>query len=129
MQIINNKPEDFLVISGDDALTLPLIAIGGDGVISVVANALPKAFSEMVYHATRGRMRRAREIHYQLIDIIGELFAEGNPAGVKALMELQGLCGNNLRLPLTPVGRSTLNKMANLWENYAQVKAADRVVQ
>ena len=129
MQIINNKPENFLVISGDDALTLPLIAIGGNGVISVVANALPKDFSDMVYHATRGRMRRARHLHYTLIDIIEQLFVEGNPAGVKALMELQGLCLNSLRLPLTSVGRSTHNKLANLLENYNTIKEKDKLAQ
>ena len=74
MQIIKNKPEDFLVISGDDALTLPIIAIGGDGVISVVANAFPKDFSEMTHQALRGNFKIAREIHYKLIDIIETLF-------------------------------------------------------
>ena len=83
----------------------------------------------MVYHAVGGRMRRARNLHYKLIDIIEQLFAEGNPAGVKALMELQGLCSNNLRLPLTPVGRSTHNKLSNLLESYNDVKETDQLTQ
>jgi 4-hydroxy-tetrahydrodipicolinate synthase len=116
MEIIKNKPDDFLVISGDDALTLPLISVGGDGVISVVANAFPKQFSKMVYHARRGNMRRAREIHYSLIDMISYLFAEGNPAGVKSVMETMGLCFNTVRLPLTTVSRGLQNKLDSCLE-------------
>jgi len=118
MHIIKNKPEDFLVISGDDALTLPLIALGGDGVISVVANAFPREFSDMLYHALHGNMKQAREIHYSLIDIIEALFIEGNPAGVKEVLEMQGMCTNNLRLPLTNVSRSTRNRLDSLLDQF-----------
>lgn len=114
MQIIKNKPEDFLVISGDDALTLPIIAIGGDGVISVVANAFPKDFSEMTHQALRGNLKIAREIHYKLIDIIENLFVEGNPAGIKAALDILKFCPDNLRLPLVRVSKSTYNKLSSL---------------
>lgn len=120
MDIIKNKPEDFLVISGDDALTLPLLAIGGDGVISVVANSFPRAFSDMVHHALHSNIKQARAIHYSLIDIIESLFVEGNPAGIKEVLEIQGMCANNLRLPLTNVSRSTRNRLDSLLEQYAE---------
>lgn len=129
MEIIKNKPDDFLVISGDDALTLPLISIGGDGVISVVANAFPKQFSKMVYHARRGNMRRAREIHYSLIDMISYLFAEGNPAGVKSVMETMGLCFNTVRLPLTIVSRGLQNKLDSCLETIEPKTKESKVSQ
>ena len=122
MHIIKNKPENFLVISGDDALTLPITAIGGDGVISVVANAFPREFSDMVYHALHGNMKQAREIHYSLIEIIETLFIEGNPAGVKEVLEIQGMCLNNLRLPLTNVSRSTRNRLDSLLEQHTTAR-------
>jgi len=127
MDIIKNKPEGFLVISGDDALTLPMIAIGGDGVISVVANAFPGDFSALVNNALRGNLKLAREYHYKLIDIIENLFVEGNPAGVKAAMEIQGCCEANLRLPLTQVSRATYNKLSGLIEDAAKVRPAEKV--
>ena len=114
MQIIKNKPENFLVISGDDALTLPIIALGGDGVISVVANAFPKDFSEMVHHALIGDFKTAREIHYKLIDIIENLFVEGSPAGIKAALDILKICPENLRLPLVKVSKTTYNKLSSL---------------
>jgi len=127
MEIIKNKPEGFMVISGDDALTLPMIAIGADGVISVVANAFPRDFSEMVNHALRGNMKLAREYHYKLIDIIGTLFVEGNPAGVKAAMEILGSCPANLRLPLTQIGRTTHNKLSALIKEAANAGPVEKV--
>lgn len=107
MEIIKNKPKDFLVISGDDALTLPLIAAGADGVISVVANAFPKEFSEMVDLALAGNMKKAREIHYKLLKFINAIFEDGSPSGVKAALEVMELCSNNLRLPLVKVNKQT----------------------
>lgn len=127
MDIIKNKPEGFLVISGDDALTLPMIAIGGDGVISVVANAFPRDFSELVNNALRGNMKLAREYHYKLIDIIENLFVEGNPAGIKAAMEIMSGCEANLRLPLTQVSRATYNKLSGLIEDAAKVRPVEKV--
>ena len=127
MEIIKNRPDNFLVISGDDALTLPLISVGGDGVISVVANAFPKEFSEMVNQALKGNMKIAREHHYKLIEIIDSLFIEGNPAGIKAALEIMGLCKNNLRLPLTPASKSNYNKISSLMEIFAGHKTSKEI--
>lgn len=117
MEIIKARPKDFKIFSGDDALTLPMIACGIEGVISVVANAYPSAMSEMVNLMVDNKDRkRALDIQYQMLDIINALFAEGNPAGIKALMEHLGLLSNNLRLPMVKVSRSLnadLKKMAS----------------
>jgi 4-hydroxy-tetrahydrodipicolinate synthase len=118
MEIIKNKPKGFLVISGDDALTLPFLSIGGDGVISVIANAFPKDFSEMVKLALKSNCKNASEIHYKLIDIISAIFADGNPAGIKAALDIMGLCSNNLRLPLVKVNKSVNLLLHNLIEEY-----------
>ena len=111
MEIINNKPEDFVVLSGDDALTLPHMAIGGDGVISVVANAFPKRFSTLVHAAMENNMDLAREKHYELIEVIQQLFADGNPGGVKHVLKLLNICEDNLRLPLVPVSKEVADKL------------------
>ena len=103
MDIIQKKPDDFLVISGDDAITLPILASGGDGVISVVGNAFPSQFSKMVNAAMANDMVKAREYHYIVLPIIAQLFKEGNPGGIKeALAELE-ITSNHLRLPLVNV--------------------------
>jgi len=109
MEIIKNKPKDFLVISGDDGLTYPLMTLGGDGVISVVANVCPAEFSEMVRLCLENKFREALQIQYKLIDLINLLFAEGSPAGIKAALEIKGLISNYLRLPLTPVSDNLFN--------------------
>ena len=107
MEIIKNRPAGFNVFSGDDALTLPSLAIGGDGVISVVANAYPKSMSEMVKAMLSDTDRYvALAIHYQMLDVINALFADGNPAGIKALMDHMGIVKNNLRLPMVKVNRA-----------------------
>lgn len=114
MEIIKNKPDDFLVISGDDLLTLPMISIGGNGVISVVANAFPTQFSEMVNAALKGNYKTAKEIHYKFVDIINSLFADGNPAGIKAAMDVLGLCSNSLRLPLVKANKAVYHQIKTL---------------
>lgn len=101
-EIINNKPEHFQVISGDDALTYPLITLGAEGVISVVANAYPKEFGEMVRLCIDGNFQKALPIHYSFTKLYDELFVDGNPAGVKALLHKLGMIENVLRLPLVP---------------------------
>ena len=111
MEIINNKPEGFVVLSGDDALTLPHMAIGGDGVISVVANAFPKRFSTLVHAAMENNMDLARAKHYELIGVIQQLFADGNPGGVKHVLKLLNICDDNLRLPLVPVSKDVADKL------------------
>jgi len=111
MEIINNKPEGFVVLSGDDALTLPHMAIGGDGVISVVANAFPKRFSTLVHAAMENNMDLAREKHYELIEVIQQLFVDGNPGGVKHVLKLLNICDDNLRLPLVPISKEVADKL------------------
>ncbi|HPX58906.1 MAG TPA: 4-hydroxy-tetrahydrodipicolinate synthase [Bacteroidales bacterium] len=114
MNVINRKPKDFLVISGDDALTLPLLACGADGVISVVANAYPDKFSEMVRLALDGNFEKARKIHYLLLPIIHACFKEGSPAGVKTFLALQEKIKANVRLPLTEVSLSLSKEIKKL---------------
>jgi 4-hydroxy-tetrahydrodipicolinate synthase len=114
MQILKNRPKDFLVYSGDDALTLPSIALGADGVISVAANAFPKQVVEMGSLALKGNFEKARELHYQLIDLFTLLFVEGNPSGIKAALSMVGICSDSVRLPLTAVSKATYNKMLAL---------------
>lgn len=111
MKIINNKPADFLVISGDDNLTLPMISAGADGVISVSANAFPKIFSDMVRAALRNDFIAARKNHYKLLNITEMLFAEGNPGGVKAALKILGVCDDNLRLPLVNISTALTEKI------------------
>ena len=114
MQIILNKPDGFLVISGDDALTLPHLAIGGDGVISVVANAFPKRFSTMVSSILKGDLDLAKQKHYELFEIIKYLFADGNPGGIKYVLKLINICEDNMRLPLVNINEKTANKLYQL---------------
>jgi len=117
MEIIKDKPEGFSVFSGDDALTLPILSVGGDGVISVVANAYPKTMSAMVNSMTQGGDRYAAlRDHYQMLDVINALFLDGNPAGIKALLEIMGILKNNLRLPLVKVDKLVFNKLKQLHE-------------
>ncbi len=107
MEIIKNRPKDFRVFSGDDALTLPSLAVGADGVISVVANAYPKSMSAMVNEMLNKNDQYAALVHhYQMLDVINALFADGNPAGIKALLDHMGIVKNNLRLPMVKVNRS-----------------------
>lgn len=112
MEIIDGtKKENFFVISGDDALTLPFVASGGHGVISVVANAFPQPFSDMVRAALANDMDKARALHYQVLPIISMLFAEGNPAGVKAALSVKDIILRNLRLPLVNVSDTLYQKI------------------
>lgn len=117
MKIIKNKPKDFLVISGDDALALPIIACGGDGVISVYANAVPKDFSEMIRYSLEGNFEKARKLHYKHIDMMHAIFVDGNPAGVKGLLSVMNICSEYLRLPLVHVTKPTLNKFETMLAN------------
>ncbi len=111
MKIIKSKPENFDVISGDDMFTIPIIAAGGSGVISVLANAFPGACSELVSHTLRNNLKSAREIQFRYLDMIDLLFSEGNPAGVKAMLSVLNICSNYLRLPLVPVSRPTMTRI------------------
>ena len=110
-EIIKNKPKHFEVISGDDALTFPMIASGAVGVISVIGNALPKEFSRMIRLEFKGEYEPARKIHHQFTELYKLLFVDGNPAGCKALLNDMGMIENVLRLPLVPTRIETKQKM------------------
>jgi 4-hydroxy-tetrahydrodipicolinate synthase len=100
MEIMKARPDNFLVLSGEDPVTLPLIAAGGDGAISVIANAFPKDFSGMVRATLAGDLKKARVLNDRMLDIHPWLYIDGNPAGIKATMEMLGLCSKEVRLPL-----------------------------
>ena len=120
MHILRDRPERFLVVSGDDHITLPLVACGMDGVISVAANCFPKEFSEMVRLALQDDLNRARPLHYQCLEGNDLLFAENNPAGVKAFLAEQGIIENVLRLPLVPLSKELHKKVKHcLAENFS----------
>lgn len=106
MKIVKGKPENFSVISGDDMMTIPVIASGGSGVISVLANAFPAQCTEMVSLALKNNFKSSREIQFRFIEMIELLFVEGNPSGVKDMLSIMNLCHNNVRLPLVPVSRT-----------------------
>ncbi len=106
MDILREKPDGFEVFSGDDAITFPMMTLGATGVISVVANAFPKPFSDMVRLIKSGDYEKALEVHYSLMPILHQMFADGNPAGVKVALEALGLLKNNLRLPLVKANKS-----------------------
>ena len=114
MEIVAGKPEGFLVVSGDDSLTLPMISAGADGVISVIGNAYPAQMSTMVASALDASYLKARELHYRLFPMMQAIFQEGNPSGVKASMNIQGWIENVLRLPLIPVTKVLHDKIAQL---------------
>lgn len=115
-KIISNAPEYFKVISGDDALTLPSIALGSIGVISVIANALPVKLSQLTHASLGGKMELAGPLQVQMTEMLKLIFRDGNPAGVKALMEIRGKCKNELRLPLVPASSSTYSMIEAEWK-------------
>ena len=117
-EIIKNKPDGFDVISGDDALTFPMIASGAVGVISVIGNALPKEFSRMIRLEFNGEYEPARKIHHKFTELYSLLFVDGNPAGVKALLNDMGMIENRLRLPLVPTKIETKQKMAEILHSF-----------
>ncbi|PZO29098.1 MAG: 4-hydroxy-tetrahydrodipicolinate synthase [Flavobacteriaceae bacterium] len=111
MTLIKNKPKDFLVISGDDMITLPMVLAGGVGVISVIAEGFPKEFSEMVRLGLNKRVDEAYKIHYLLADSIDMIFEQGNPAGIKEIFKSLGLSENTVRLPLVNVNEDLANRL------------------
>ena len=118
MEIIRCKPDGFKVISGDDALTLPMIAAGAQGVISVIANGCPKETSQMVRYALKGDFKKALPLHYKLLPLMHAIFEEGNPTGIKALLEIEGRISNNLRLPLVKSSTQLYNKISGLYNDF-----------
>ncbi len=117
-RIIKDKPDDFLVISGSDELTLPFMALGGDGVISVIANAFPGEFSKMVSLCRENRFEDARKLHLNLLDVIHAIYEEGSPSGVKAVLARKGLCKNVVRLPLAKVSKGLTNRICKLVQEF-----------
>ncbi len=103
MHILKRRPSDFLLLSGEDQLTLPILGCGGNGVISVIANVYPNTFSQMVTNALQGDLNMARQINEQLLDLHHWLYLEGNPAGIKSALQIKGWCHNQVRLPLKPL--------------------------
>ncbi len=119
MQVIKKKPADFTVISGDDGLTLPLLSVGAEGVISVVANAFPKETSDMVNMGLKGEFAKAAKIHYKLLDTVANMFAEGSPGGVKSYLSQMGIIENELRLPMVPASDKLSEKIGADLKNYS----------
>lgn len=111
MKLIQDKPKDFLVISGDDMITLPMILAGGAGVISVIAEGFPKQFTEMVHLGLNKKVDEAYKIHYLLADSIDMIFEQGNPAGIKEVFKSLGLSENTVRLPLVNVNKDLANRL------------------
>lgn len=116
MKILKEKPKDFMLISGDDLLTLPVYAIGGVGVISVLANALPKVFLKIQEHTRTGNLAKAQAEQFKILDINGPMYEEGNPVGVKYLLSLMGICQAFVRLPLVVASASLQKKIAGIYQ-------------
>ena len=114
MKIIKNKPSDFVVLSGDDGLTLPMIHMGAEGVISVIGQSHPKEYSDMVSFGLSGNQEIANQLHNKLYDFYVPLYAEGNPVGIKACLELLGICKSQVRLPLVEASDAIKNELKSL---------------
>lgn len=117
MEILRDKPTDFDVISGDDGITQPMMALGAQGVISVAANAYIKPFAQMMKAMREGRHEEALRLHYTMLRMNQLIFADGNPAGIKCLMSIMGLCKNVLRLPLVTASETVQNEIENEYNN------------
>ena len=117
MQLLKNKPKDFLVISGDDMIALPMILAGGSGVISVIGQGFPKEFSEMIRLGLNRKVDEAFKSHYLLADCIDMIFEQGNPAGIKQVFHSLGITDNTVRLPLVNVDASLANRIDQFVKN------------
>ena len=120
MQIIKDKPENFLVISGDDMIALPIVLAGGAGVISVIGQGFPKEFSEMIRLGLNRKVNEAYKLHYMLADSIDMIFEQGNPAGIKQVFDALGIADAFVRLPLVGVDESLANRIAEFIDNIAK---------
>ncbi len=118
LELLKNKPEDFLIISGDDDLVAGIVLAGGAGVISVIGQAFPKDFSEMINYALEGKAKEAYKIHFKLMDVVGYIFEENNPAGIKAVLNSLGICNKEVRLPLVEASPNLQEKIANYIQRY-----------
>ncbi|WP_194768554.1 4-hydroxy-tetrahydrodipicolinate synthase [Tamlana sp. I1] len=117
-ELIKNKPEDFLIISGDDDLALGVVLAGGAGVISVIGQGFPKDFSEMIRLGLKGEAKEAYKLYYKIVDAIGYIFEENNPAGIKGVFEALNLCADTVRLPLVPASQALKSKITAFVNNY-----------
>ena len=118
LELLKDKPEDFLIISGDDDLAVGVVLAGGAGVISVMGQGLPKEFSKMINFALEGKAKEAYEIHFKLMDVVGYIFEENNPAGIKAVLNCLGICNKEVRLPLVEATSNLQEKIANFIQDY-----------
>ena len=118
LELIKNKPEDFLIISGDDDLALGVVLAGGAGVISVIGQGFPKEFSEMIRLGLKGDAKEAYKLNYRLLDVTGYIFEENNPAGIKGVFNALNLCNDTVRLPLVPVSTQLKEKIKTFIENF-----------
>ena len=118
MKLIRYRPTNFLVISGDDMIALPMVLAGGSGVISVIGQGLPKEFSEMIQHGLKGNVEKANALHYKVMDCIDYIFEEGNPAGIKALLKKISICSEYVRLPLVNASCDLQQKINTFVDNY-----------
>jgi 4-hydroxy-tetrahydrodipicolinate synthase len=127
MHIARHKPEAFLLISGDDLLTVPLVSLGACGVISVLANAFPEPFTAMVNEALAGRYQAANVYLHQLLDVNPLMYAEGNPVGIKQALQELGICGNHVRLPLAMASEGLARDIARQVGQIAGRSVASRL--
>lgn len=118
LDLLKNKPEEFLIISGDDDLALGIVLAGGSGVISVIGQGFPKEFSNMIRLGLQGKAKESYALHYRLMEIIGLIFSENNPAGIKAVLEALGLCKDTVRLPLVPATQELKNKIESFIKQF-----------
>ena len=121
MRIIKGKPENFSVISGDDMMMIPIVASGGVGVISVLANAFPAQCSEIINFSLKNNFKAARDLQFRFMEMIELLFVEGNPSGVKAMLNIMNICQNNLRLPLVPVSKTIYTRIQKAIDEVSKV--------
>lgn len=117
-EIIETCPKDFVLLSGDDALTLPMLSVGGQGIISVIANLIPQDMAEMCNAWFRGDLEKARDLHHKMFPLVKALFIETNPIPIKTAMSLVGLCSSELRLPLAPMEEKNLEKLKKAMRDY-----------
>jgi len=118
MRLMQQKPTSFKVISGDDMLALPMVLAGGAGVISVIGQGLPKNFSKMIQYGLKGEVSKANKLHYKIMDSIDYIFEEGNPAGIKAMLQKLNICSKSVRLPLVEASYDLQQKISNFVANY-----------
>ncbi|RZV56572.1 MAG: 4-hydroxy-tetrahydrodipicolinate synthase [Flavobacteriaceae bacterium] len=118
LQLLKDKPDDFMIISGDDDLVLGMVLAGGSGVISVIGQAFPKQFSDMIRLGLENNAKDAYALHYKLMDIVSYIFAENNPAGIKAVLSERGLCKDLVRLPLVPATQDLKKKISKFIESF-----------